>query len=162
MHKILSYLRMSAAVGLMLSALALLALWARSYWHSDGIYFRQPESSFRVSSREGSLHCVVDAISFRTLRPATPPNVRYEWRTSSEAIRPKSGPPAPNRYNPLWLLQFRRGSGVSYLNVPHWLVITLLAAAGATLWRWSGRFALRTMLILTTIVAVLLGMATRE
>ena len=89
-------------------------------------------------------------------------NVRYEWRTSSEAIRPASGPPAPNKLNPLWLLQFRRGSGIAYLNVPHWLVAVLLGATGASLWRWSGRFTLRTMLVLTTVVAVLLGMATRE
>lgn len=162
MTKTLSYLRMSAAVGLMLLAAALLALWGRSYWHSDSIYFRSPDGGFRVGSQEGCLHCVVSVSAFRSLRPATPPNVRYEWRTSSEAIRPQSGPPASNKYNPLWLLQFRRGPGVSYLNIPHWLVAALLVAAGATLWRWSGRFALRTMLILTTIVAVLLGMATRE
>jgi hypothetical protein len=152
------YLRLSAAVGLMLAAGALLALWARSCWRGDSIYVRAATQSFRVSSSESSLHTVV---SVRGVSSATgEPWFYWQWR--SREIKPALGPPASNKLNPLWLLRLQHARDVWYLNIPHWLVAGLLGAAGVALWRGSGRFTLRAMMTLTALIAVLLGIAARE
>jgi hypothetical protein len=153
------YLRLTAAAGLMLAGIALLALWWRSYEHSDSARFSLSSRSLRANSREGSLHFVI-AERMTWIGPQPVPWDR--WDVRSLEIRPTNEPPAANKANPLLLLQLRHARAISYLNIPHWLVACMVGAAGASLWRWSGRFTLRTMLVLTTIVAVLMGMATRE
>jgi hypothetical protein len=46
-----------------------------------------------------------------------------------------------------------------YVLVPHWFLALLTATISATPWiRWSRRFSLRTLLIATTFLAVVLGL----
>ena len=45
-----------------------------------------------------------------------------------------------------------------YLTVPNWFLVSLIGSLAAVPWiKWSKRFSLRTLLIATTLVAVLLG-----
>jgi hypothetical protein len=45
-----------------------------------------------------------------------------------------------------------------FMAIPYWLLIMFFAIAAASVWiRWSKRFSLRTLLIVTTLVAVGLG-----
>ena len=54
---------------------------------------------------------------------------------------------------------FRRGYPQTDFNVPYWIPAIIFAAAPAALWiPWSKRFSLRTVLIATTLVAVVLGL----
>lgn len=154
----LRYVRLTMAICSILAAATLLALWARSCRHGDSIYVRVSKLSFRVSSSESSLHAVV------AVRGVSPANGEswFSWHWRSREIKPASGPPAPNSFNPLWLLKLQHARDVWYLNVPHWLVAVLLGATGVALWRRSGRFTLRTMMTLTALLAVLLGIAVRE
>jgi hypothetical protein len=153
------YLRLTAAAGLMLAAAGLLALWQRSYGHSDSARVSVSRRSLRANSCEGSLHFVVGQ---RMTWIGPQPEPWWSWDARSLEIKPTSEPPAANKANPLLLLQLRHARDISYLNVPHWLVAALLGAAGAALWRGSRRFTLRTMLGVTALVAVLLGLAARE
>jgi hypothetical protein len=44
--------------------------------------------------------------------------------------------------------------------IPHWFAVLLTATIGAVAWpNWSRRFTLRTLLIVTTLVAVVLGLS---
>lgn len=155
MTKALSYLRMSAAVGLMLMAVALLALWARSYWHGDGAFGRLSIWSFRVASSEGSLHGVTRWIA-RSLLDGEP---RLVWHWRTRELKAASGPPAPNKRNPLWLLNIQHARGTWYVNIPHWLLALLVGSVGVALWRGTPRFTLRTMLGLMALVALMAAMA---
>lgn len=152
-------LRMSAAVGLMLSAMALLALWARSYWHSDSAFARVSTRSFRSNSSEGSLHGVVTVWGARSLLDGEP-WIDGHWHTRE--LKPASAPPAPNKRNPLWLLSLQHARDTWYVNVPHWLLALLAGVGGMALWRGSRQFTLRGMLALTAIVAVMAAMAGRS
>ena len=50
------------------------------------------------------------------------------------------------------------GTGATGLMVPHWFVVLIFAFLASTSWmKWSYRFSLRTLLIATTLVAVVLG-----
>jgi hypothetical protein len=152
-------LRLTTAAGVMLAATGLLTLWQRSYAHSDSARVSLSSRSLRANSREGSLHFVVGQ---RMTWVGAPPEPWWNWDARSLEIKPTSEPPAANKANPLLLLQLRHARDISYLNVPHWLVAVLLGAAGAALWRGSRRFTLRTMLGVTALAAVLLGLAARE
>jgi hypothetical protein len=151
-------LRMSAAIGLMLSAGALLAMWARSYWHSDSVFARVLTWSFRSNSSEGSMHGVVALWGTRSLLDGEPWIVGH-WRTRE--LKPTSEPPARNKRNPLWLLSLQYASDTWYLNIPHWLLALLAGSAGVALWRGAPRFTLQTMLGLTTLVALAAAVSTR-
>jgi hypothetical protein len=153
------YLRLSAAAGLMLAAGALLALWPRSYWHSDSVFVRVSTRSFRANSSEGSLHGVVNLWGARSLLDGEP-RIAGRWRTRE--LKSASGPPAPNKLNPLWLLNLQHAGDTWYVNVPHWLLALLAGVVGMALWRGTRRFTLRTMLALTAIVALMAAMAGRS
>ena len=137
----------------MLVAVALLALWARSYWHSDGASGRLSTWSFRVASSEGSVH----GVTAWSAPSALVGEVR--WRTRE--LKAASGPPAPNKRNPLWLLNFQHAHDAWFVNIPHWLLALLMGSAGVALWRGMRQFTLRTMLGLTTLVALVAAMSTR-
>jgi hypothetical protein len=151
------YLRLSAAVGLMLAAAALLALWARSCWHSDSVFVRVSTRSFRANSSEGSLHGVATLWGARSLLDGEP-RIAGRWRTREL----KSGPPAPNKLNPLWLLNLQHAGDTWYVNVPHWLLALLAGVVGMALWRGTRRFTLRSMLGLTALVALMAAMISQS
>jgi hypothetical protein len=47
-----------------------------------------------------------------------------------------------------------------YVRIPHWFLVVCAAAIATAPWfRWSKRFSLRTLLIATTLLAMLLGLA---
>jgi hypothetical protein len=152
-------LRLSAAVGLILSAGALLALWARSYWHSDSVFARVSTLSFRSNSSEGSLHGVVAVWGARSLLNGEP-WIDGHWHTRE--LKPALIPPAANKRNPLWLLSLQHARDTWYVNIPHWLLALLAGSAGVALWRGTPRFTLRTMLGLTALVALMAAMAGRS
>jgi hypothetical protein len=60
--------------------------------------------------------------------------------------------------NPLGFSFKRNTSGVAY-ELPYWMLVIFASAVGIVLWtRWSKRFSLRTLLVATAIVAVVLGL----
>ncbi len=118
----------------------LIALWVRSYWVAD--YF-QLWRSHAVVSLQGTLFI----------------DEKIILETSSTNV--SAGLAETNRFLayslPTRLFNFYpQGSGLA---VPYWLIATFAAALAAASWvSWPTSFSLRTLLIATTLIAVLLGL----
>jgi hypothetical protein len=122
----------------------LIGLWVRSYWWSDIVSVSAPSCDARSDSANGG---TTISIFFDSNREAG-----YEWSRNSyrhnTAMRP---PDATWKFD---IYMTRRGLDAS---LPHWfyLLLTSLIAAAA----WIRRFTLRTLLIATTLVAVVLRLS---
>jgi hypothetical protein len=121
----------------------LIVLWVRSYWWSDVVQVIAPTCDARADSANGGTTISVFFDSDR--------EVGYEWNRNSYRHNTAMRPP-----NATWkfdIYMTRRGLDAS---LPHWfyLLLTSLVAAAA----WIRRFTLRTLLIATTLVAVVLGL----
>ena len=128
-----------------LAAVLLICLWVRSYWWLDNVNFSKTRTRV-VQSFEGviSLH----------LRPIfTEPGLTSlpytEWASPEKR---------DNHNKALRWYAGQRGSGVA-LVFPHWFTATLLSVGSVILWL-GWRFSLRSLLITTTLVAIVLGLIT--
>jgi hypothetical protein len=129
-------LRIAWSVGCAIACVLLLVLWVRSYWWEDQALVPRPGGTVIVlGSGHGQLALGRVANNFLT-----------EWILLQE----KAG-----YYNQTYL------SGSSgYWQVPHWIPMLCTAVSSVLPWirqlKW--RFSLRTLLIATTLVAVVLGL----
>src|SRR4051794_30867623 len=133
-------LRIAWSVFWGLACVLLIVLWVRSYWHGEGLLIPlRNYDGMRLASFRGRIGFEPD-----------PRPTRWEWR-----IEPAT---APNfdwdrweRNTPQWIV----GQNDRVL-VPHWFPLIVAGSLSAAPWlRW--RFTLRTLLIVTTLVAVVLG-----
>jgi hypothetical protein len=128
----------------------LLALWVRSYRHMDDLSWSIPTTRFWSSSIYGRL-----AISWQ---PEDTVRIRKGFltrkllpthlRTAREALRESETIPG---------FVVNRGPGAFAFRIPYWLPVINIAALATAPWlRWH--FRLRTLLIATTVMAVVLGL----
>ena len=131
---------------------ALCVLWVRSYWRIDHILWNCPKSCFGTSIYPGEV--TLEHVDDRVLMPMGWSHVAFP--NSSEDTT-EDGEPTTT-FGFAW-----RTNDVSItVYIPFWF-LTLTCAA----FTWFGiappptvkRFSLRTMLIVTTLVAVVLGLA---
>ena len=124
----------------------LIVLWVRSYWRGESVW------------HVGSDHMLTafhSQIGVLTLGREPYPGKRhsFEWMYWNWEL---------SRINPAFISQFRYEryvNGVS-VNVPHWFLIAVSGVLSTAPWiHWSKRFSLRTLLIATTLIAVLLATA---
>src|SRR5262245_13976922 len=139
-------LRIAWSVGCGLLAVLLIVLWIRSYWVGDFIRFPASETSVNVFSVRRTFSISV------TPGPVNPPR-NWEWESQLVSrMMPVIGPGRSWAY--------RSDADGKYLVFPHrilTLIFAMLAICGAAPWlRW--RFSLRTLLIATTLVAIILGL----
>src|SRR4051812_22254016 len=122
----------------------LIALWVRSYWWSDIVSASTPSCDTRSDSANGG---TTISIVFDSKR-----EVAYEWSRNSCRHNTAMRPPDATWKFDIYIT--RRGLDAS---LPHWfyLLVTGLIAAAPWLPR---HFSLRTLLIATTLVAVVLGL----
>jgi hypothetical protein len=111
------------------ACLLLIALWARSYWWADIVAHK----NLGIMSNRGMFYFGQDDSA-----------ATAGWFISSEPSEPNdigwnSDPP-----------------GQFFVCAPHWLLALTSVAIGAA--SWIRRFSLRTLLIATTLVAVMLGL----
>jgi hypothetical protein len=124
-----------------ITCVLLIALWVRSYWHVDSII-----SKFGlIGSVQGSF---VSTSLFRLS-----PTDTHEWEFdghSYEVTFPES----------TFLGFYFVGDASGWIAlVPQWFVVFAAVTLAAAPWvLWSKRFSLRTLLITTTLVAVVLGL----
>ena len=142
------------AVAWGIAAVLLCVLWVRSFWVWDTITYLTDPAAAAVN---GPLQ--IECESWRGVcslyvEPAS------EWETTSFFYRWDHSTKAP----PVWLPQKSWNYGhdpvrESYeIKVPHWFLLVFVATAAAVPRMPSPkRFSLRTLLIATTILAVLLG-----
>jgi 4-amino-4-deoxy-L-arabinose transferase-like glycosyltransferase len=140
------YLKIAVTALSLAACLALVGLWARSYWIND--FATGPfRTSYQVgfSSIAGRLSAVIDDDSIN-------PYVE-EWVIWTY-------PPTAVKRTPHWYVKLAFGSDFgSGVTVPHWFPALIFATIAAAPWLHWRRFTVRRLLIATAIVAAILGLA---
>jgi hypothetical protein len=142
-------LRIAWSVAWGISCALLIVLWVRSYWWYDSIGHPTSGTLPNIfSSSMGDVRLHWDNTSS--------PNL--EWQLWCDRLEPSSysdldeRPWIDRRFRfdyPYW--------GCAAWSVPHWFLIGTVAFAGGVPWiPWSKDFSLRTLLVGTTILAVML------
>ena len=146
-------LRIAWSVAWGVVAVLLIALWVRSYWQVEWVIGHVPGKCFPwVENKPGT--CEIGSMpatrQYLWIRHSQPVN---QWWSS--VIERTGKPPYPSRAFGTFGFEVLNQS--SRLRLPHWFLILLFVAHAAFPWiRW--RFSLRTLLIATTLVAVVLGL----
>jgi hypothetical protein len=141
-------LRIAFSATCLIAFVLLIALWLRSYWREDTLVHRRHSAMIFVVSLQGEIE--VDQVGYIDDAPDT-----NSWDVRIEAILPDKESTGNG-------FAFNRGvyDNEFAFTFPQWcpvLVAGLLAAVPWLPW-WSKRFTLRTLLIATTLVAVVLGL----
>jgi hypothetical protein len=136
--------------------LLLIAFWVRSYWWADSA-ISQPSTLPRqigLISRRGRLTLIVTQ---RDPRSRVADYFPSSWRIESDFLTNGIRHPAV-RLRPMWVYEADRRLG-RLLIIPHWFPVLFFGAMATCTWLpwFDWRFSLRTLLIATTIVALLIG-----
>jgi hypothetical protein len=142
MRRFLRYLRIAFSATCPIACVLLILLWVRSYRGCDVVYWA-PSTRLTMSSASGVIGVSV------TNTGATP---KWAWNTIE--IMPG---PVPSWY-------FKSDHNGTHLRFPHRLPIVVFAVMGVVASRpWlrklKWQFSLRTLLIATTLIAVVLGLS---
>jgi hypothetical protein len=143
-------LRIAWSVMCAIATVLLIVLWVRSYWWLDGI--SSPMSNglgFQVYSTDGRIVCSEGSPAGPTQSKPWELNIGYEHTLE--------GAEASNSV--FRGFDILREPCVTRIRGPHWFPVLIFAALTAAPWlRGSRKFSLRTLLIATTLVAVVLGL----
>ncbi|MGE3240190.1 MAG: hypothetical protein AB7G28_26110 [Pirellulales bacterium] len=146
-------IRIAASVFFGVLTVALCMLWGRSYRHEDELVRVSRQGYFARDFRSvyGILACSINW-NDNDLGP------RQNWCFFTQEVRTKDDAvlPPPEHH---WILDYRSSSGF-HIRCPHWFVALACGVMSGILSRqWQIRFSLRTLLIATTLVAVVLGIS---
>jgi len=131
-------LRIAWSIVCGIACLLLIALWVRSYLRIDWVFYLDSSSYTNVASARGNVGIWYDSPPPAVLLL----NLAKGWHFTSDPTPPPSRGIWRPSMNTVW--------------IPHWVLVAICAVFGAAPWlRW--RFSLRTMLVATTLVAVVLG-----
>jgi hypothetical protein len=141
--RILRLLRVAVSAVCGIFCLLLIALWVRSYRVHDVVWGWFPFRGYlQVNSTVGDLKLIANA-----------EQQNFKWQHSTRE-------PAVNHRH--WHFNLDRESRFGWwldITVPHWFLASVLMIFTAIPWiPWSNRFSLRTLLVATTLVAVVLGL----
>jgi hypothetical protein len=137
----------------------LIVLWVHSYWYRDFVMGQHPDwGSGHAVSLQGKTSCLFDIYRRRVPRW----KARFEIRSVpiEEAMGEMEGMepvlPEGNSAGSFTIVNQPDVLGVVF---PHWYLVLCTIVVGSAPWlRWTKRFSLRTLLIATTLVAVVLGL----
>jgi hypothetical protein len=158
-------LRIAWSVGWGVLAVLLIVLWMRSAWQGDARLFKWTEKQrFAVMSLLGE---VGFAYVGNADNVGIDPSRKLDWEENP--YYPYSGInrtayPRITERNPPFKARFRwtrtRWSpGLWYVGAPYWFLTLATAAIATVPWiQLSRRFSVRTLLIATTLVALVLGL----
>jgi hypothetical protein len=136
-----------ATIVFLVLCVALMGMWVRSYWWWDRCYVPGKQLGMQLNSDAGHVVVMVGPTELSVTKAIT-------------GHLPSSGPADPFYDNDILGFYFGRTSNGLRLDIPYWFMVLLSTGAIAISWLpwWSNRFSLRTLLITTTIVAIVLGM----
>jgi hypothetical protein len=148
----LKYLRIAVTALSLTACVLLIALWVRSYYRNDVLF--GPDFTSGISG----LGSVQGGVSF--FKSSRRPLPGEQWRIRSDVI----GEDGPDDQWTLWP-EYEIGYGFGALKrpaftvlvIPHWFLVLLFAFIAVLPWLPS-RFTTRTILIATTVIALLLGL----
>jgi Na+/melibiose symporter-like transporter len=140
-------LRIAWSVFCGVAAVLLIVLWVRSYWWYDTIGGQGPASEYSFALSHGFLSVWG---SPNLLSPQGLTKIAF-------VTRPAGAEPFVSSWRPYYLSVPTSGE---QLLIPLWIFVLAFGTAAAVPWLpcWSKRFSLRTLLIATTLVAVVLGL----
>src|SRR5215212_3804853 len=147
-------LRIAWSVGCAIACVLLIVLWVRGYWWNDLLIIETKSGLTQIQSTHGRLcYIVTTPKPFHHSRPWIFAPQRLRNRSAEEWSKFEDNHPwgllrnSPQHVVPTDIFTIPTWSGV--------LLVTLLTAIAAHPWiRW--RFSLRTLLIATTLIAVVL------
>jgi hypothetical protein len=147
--RILRLLRISASALCGVVCLVLAALWARSYSSNDTLYGPLPRSfALQASTQPGHLQLLVSGPAYRLMM----------WEITSYPIQAPKTSGTPQWQSPRFKCEIIQGR--LHVQLPIALLVLASGLLAAVLGIRTYRFSLRTLLIATTLVAVVLGLAT--
>jgi hypothetical protein len=126
--------------------LLLIVLWVRSYWICETVHGRIPlVPALKFISRDGQVFCYsFSNDSFNWYHRVISDEVADSWRDLGK--RPQFG------------FDYFQFGNLTSIALPFWLPVVLTTTIAASPWiRWH--VSLRTLLIATTVFAVILGLA---
>jgi hypothetical protein len=142
-------LRIAWSVACGIACVLLIVLWVRSYYVTDRIVIvRSSVGTVRAYSAAGQLITIATTSAVQTKPPEIWPN-----GGGTRII----DPPLDFIIYPEFGFAAGRLTNASYFQLPHWFLVTVFAMLTTLPWLQS-RFTLRTLLIVTTLVAVVLGL----
>jgi hypothetical protein len=150
----LKYLRIAATALSLTACLLLIALWVRSYWWADMIRIQTARTRLvSLSSVRASL--IVHTSRQSEASFSQPGGLGYAKRLASGVKF--DGEHGATIYD-LVRFGFAMGNRRFSLTVPHWVPVLVTGILAAVIWhKQSWRFNIRTLLIVTTVVAIGLG-----
>jgi hypothetical protein len=147
--RILRLLRIAFSTVCGIACLLLVVLWVRSYWKCDLIEGGSGSQHFILVSCRGFIG-VGGEPNFRSFAMIT------AWEYESYPPDYDEALPEPFYFG----FHFRQDQNSTVVISPFWFPVLLSATIAICPWIcWSTRFSLRTLLIATALVAVVLGFA---
>jgi hypothetical protein len=149
-------LRIAWSVAWGIVAVLFVVLWVRSYWRTDIFSFHpRMTASVICQSRSGSL-----TAAFLTLNSNSQTTAGTTWYYRSKPLSVESADVTPSNLLAFGTTRRVLTNGIANLfRLPEWFCFVAVASIAAMPWfRWSNRFSLRTLLIATTLFAILLGL----
>jgi hypothetical protein len=139
-------LRIAWSVAWGLAAVLLIVLWVRSYWWFDGIAYDGTSKIYVCMTMHGHV------MLFCNLDDAKGSGWDFQSKPVEDAIPDLSAVPS------ILGVKYDQSANTPYVLIPSWELVLIFAGCGTVPWlRWTRRFSLRTLLIATTLVAVVLG-----
>jgi hypothetical protein len=145
-------LRIAGTVGCGILCVLLVALWDRSHWWQDNAVIKfSPALGLRVLSLGGR----IDLEGFRIRQGSVPSKLTSKGPIPDHVTHLFVGRPS------FRIISYGTSFGTSIgIAAPHWFLLLLCAAFAVVPWNhWKWNFSLRTLLIATTLIAVVLGLA---
>jgi hypothetical protein len=149
-------LRFSFSVACSFFCLLITVLWVRNFWCADVAWTPLPGSGqLTVASADGQME-----FSISYPRTPLPKSIRqpatWGWQSYTSSRNHALDVVMP------WKAVIRYGAsrnGSLWLKLPHWFLVALpMLLATVPRIRWSQRFTIRTMLVVTALVAVILAL----
>jgi hypothetical protein len=156
--KVIRGLRIAWSVWWGILCVLLVVLWIDSYWHCRYIDTRYYRLQIMATTLRGTLGLDVDTDQTSS-GPGTGPKVY--WRFVTFPAKNRDHGLVTDRLRVISFLGFRWVStkGIYEADLPFWMISVLLVATSAVPWiHLSKRYSLRTLLIATTLIAVVLGL----
>jgi hypothetical protein len=150
-------LRISATAAGLLMSVVVAAMWLRNFWWADVFWTPLPNAGqVAIASADGQVEF---GISYPAMRGATRANQGAElwgWQTYTASRNRPLDIFVP--WKQVIHYRFTRNGSIAVL--PHWLLAIVPLLLAGVLWiRWSRRFTIRTLLVITTLVAMILALA---
>jgi hypothetical protein len=140
-------LRIAWSVFWGLASILLIVLWVRSYYFYDTVIRTNHSVALTIVSNNGVLYLAGSDPS-EGAYSSPPPHGTVTWHRYS--LDPNDDMMPGFRWT--WSPKYKS------FQLPHWFAIIISAVVAGIAWMpWSNRFSLRTPLVATTLVAMVLG-----